>query len=76
MNLRLALVPFAFLGLTGCVAAVPMVTQLATNPDAMRHLCAMARVAGQTNNLCDRARFDEPHGTTHYPEAPVNTASR
>ena len=76
MNLRLAIIPFALFGLTGCVAAVPMVAQFATNPDAMRHLCAMAKVPGQSETFCDRIRFAEPGTLSHYAAASVNTAAR
>lgn len=49
----IAAVPL-LLSLTGCVAALPLVAQLATGATSTAQLCAMTKLPGQTLSLCDR----------------------
>jgi hypothetical protein len=66
------------LSLTGCVAAIPMVAQLATSATSTAQLCSMAKMPGQTTSFCDRFGF----GATAQPpekapaDAVVKTAAR
>jgi hypothetical protein len=75
MILRLIPIALMSLSLTGCVAAIPMVAQLATSANSTAQLCSMAKMPGQTASLCDRIGF----GTTAQPPAAepvVKTAAR
>jgi hypothetical protein len=57
MTSRLLFVLAASLGMTGCVAAVPLVTQSLSGADTAARLCAVAKLPGQTTTLCDQARM-------------------
>ena len=57
MTCRLPLIALVSLSLTGCVAALPMVTQLASGANSKERLCAMAKMPGQTPSFCDRLPF-------------------
>ena len=51
---RLLAAGVALLGLQGCVAAIPLVAQLATGATSVSQLCAAARIPGQSASLCDK----------------------
>jgi hypothetical protein len=86
MTPRLTFVILAMLSQTGCVAAIPLATQLMSDPKTTAQLCSMAKLPGQAASLCDRfagtaavqspdasavkAAHGAPNGTT------VNTAAR
>ena len=57
MTPRLMFVVLAFLGQTGCVAAIPMATQLVSGTNSAAQLCSMATIPGQTGSLCDKLPF-------------------
>jgi hypothetical protein len=56
MTPRLALVGLTLLSLTGCVAALPMAAQLVSGANSSAQLCAMTKMPGQTESLCDRMK--------------------
>ncbi len=78
MILRLVPIALVSLSLTGCVAAIPLVAQLATSANSTAQLCSMAKMPGQSASLCERIGF----GTTAQPpektaaEPVVKTAAR
>ena len=86
MTPRIAFAMLALLSQTGCVAAVPLATQLVSGTNTAAQLCSMAKLPGQTASLCDRfspgaasqspvASTDQPgKGTAHGKI--VNTAAR
>jgi hypothetical protein len=76
MKLHLILIPLASLSLTGCVAAIPMVAQLATSPDSMGRLCEMTKMPGQTTSFCDRMPFASNAPTPAKAPVSVTTAAR
>ena len=51
---RLMFAGSLLLGLPGCVAAIPLVAQLATGATSVSQLCAAAKLPGQTASLCDQ----------------------
>jgi hypothetical protein len=57
MTPRLLFIPLLALSLPGCVAAIPMAAQLASNPNSMTQLCSMTKMTGQTSSLCERMGF-------------------
>jgi hypothetical protein len=57
MTRNLTLVIVALLSQTGCVAAIPLATQLVAGTNSAAQLCAMATLPGQTASLCDRLPF-------------------
>jgi hypothetical protein len=69
---RLTLIAFVSLSLTGCVAALPMVMQLASGANPTERLCAMAKMPGQTASLCDHMPFASAPDSSG--KAPVTTA--
>jgi len=87
MTPRIILASLTALSLTGCVAAVPMVAQLASGATSTAQLCSMAKVPGQSASLCDQMGFGSstqtptktPSGTTtkgSSTTASVDTAAR
>jgi hypothetical protein len=64
MTPRVTFVILALLSQTGCVAAIPLVTQLVTGTNSVAQLCSLTTLPGQTGSLCDRL----PFGTA--PQAP------
>lgn len=56
------------LGLSGCVAAIPMAAQAVSGATSVAQLCAAARLPGQPGSLCERiplaANTATPAGTT------------
>ncbi len=77
MTPRLILAAVASLSLTGCVAAVPMVAQLASNPNSLAQLCSIAKIPGQSTSLCDRISSAQTAPTPTAPkDKTVNTAER
>ncbi|MGA3003756.1 MAG: hypothetical protein ABSE20_18730 [Acetobacteraceae bacterium] len=86
MTPRIAFAVLALLSQTGCVAAIPLATQLVSGTNSTAQLCSMAKMPGQTASLCDRFSFgaasqaplassDQPaHGTST--SKIVNTAAR
>jgi hypothetical protein len=78
MTLRLIPIALMSLSLTGCVAAIPMVAQLATSANSTAQLCSMTKMPGQASSLCDRIGFGQ---ATQPPakapdDAVVKTAAR
>lgn len=57
MTARLTFAMLALLSQTGCVAAIPLATQLVTGTNSAAQLCSMAKMPGQTVSLCDRLPF-------------------
>ena len=51
---RLLIAGAALLGLPGCVAAIPLVAQLATGATSVSQLCGAVRIPGQAASLCDK----------------------
>lgn len=51
---RTFLVACCLLNLTGCVAAIPLVSQAVTGANTASRLCDMAILPGQTTSVCDR----------------------
>lgn len=86
MTPRFTFVVLALLSQTGCVAAIPMATQLVSGTNSTAQLCSMAKMPGQTTSLCDRLPFggasQETVAATAKPAAgitngtSVNTAAR
>jgi len=82
MTLRLTLATLALLNLTGCVAALPMATQLISGTDPTAQLCAMTKLPGQTGSLCDHMPFGlagqrtATSGEQPYHNAVLDTAAR
>jgi hypothetical protein len=86
MTPRLTFAILALLSQTGCVAAIPLATQLVSGTNSVAQLCSMAKLPGQTASLCDRlplgaasqspvASSDQPaQGTSR--DKRVNTAAR
>jgi len=58
MSPRLTLAVLALLGQTGCVAAIPMATQLVSGANSTTQLCSLAKIPGQSGSLCDRLPFN------------------
>jgi hypothetical protein len=54
MNVKLILVVLLSLSTTGCVAAIPLVAQMASAGTSAAQLCSMTKIPGQTTSLCDR----------------------
>jgi hypothetical protein len=54
MTPRLAFAVLALLSQTGCVAAIPLATQLLSSPNSASQLCSLTKLPGQTASLCDR----------------------
>jgi hypothetical protein len=63
MTPRFTFVVLALLSQTGCVAAIPLATQLVSSTNSAAQLCSMAKLPGQTASLCDRFQF----GTASQP---------
>ena len=86
MTPRLTLAILALLSQTGCVAAIPMATQLISGTNSTAQLCSLATMPGQTSSLCDRLPFgaaaQSPVASTVQPAKGtsgariVNTAAR
>jgi hypothetical protein len=78
MSPRIALISLALLSQTGCVAALPMVAQMVTDPHSTERLCSMTKMPGQTVSFCDRLHFaPEAQPLAKAPAgAVVNTAAR
>jgi hypothetical protein len=78
MTPRLIMIALASLSLTGCVAALPMVAQLAANPNSMTQLCSLTKMPGQTSSFCDRLPFgSSSQASANVPTGKtVNTAER
>ena len=75
MTLRLVPIALMSLSLTGCVAAIPLVAQLATSATSTAQLCSMAKMPGKSTSLCDRIGFGAK--TQPPADAPVvKTAAR
>jgi hypothetical protein len=75
MSPRIAFISLVLLSQTGCVAALPMVAQLATDPHSADRLCSMAKMPGQTVSFCDRMHFNsDPQPVAKAPA--LNTAAR
>lgn len=63
----------ALLSQTGCVAAIPLATQLVSGANSTTQLCSMAKVPGQTASLCDHLPFASPVGSPAQPgQAPAH----
>jgi hypothetical protein len=86
MTPRIAFAILALLSQTGCVAAIPLATQLVSGTNSATQLCSMAKLPGQTASLCDRLPFgaasqppvassDQPAQGTARGKS-VNTAAR
>jgi len=54
MTLRLCFLLALSLGMSGCVAAIPLASQAVSSGAAANQLCAVAKMTGQTPSLCDR----------------------
>jgi hypothetical protein len=67
MFARLIVAGLATLSLTGCIAALPMVTQVASAPNSMSQLCSMAKLPGRPTTFCDNA----PAGSASVPPGTV-----
>ena len=75
MTPRFLLIPLLALSLPGCVAAIPMAAQLASNPGSMTRLCSMTKTTGQTSSLCERMGF-VPAEQSHPQEEAQNGAAK
>jgi hypothetical protein len=77
MTPRLTFAILALLSQTGCVAAIPLVTQLVSGTNSATQWCSMAKLPGQTGSLCDRLPFG---GALQSPESstdqPAQSSSR
>ena len=67
MNLKMIFASTLLLSTTGCVAAIPLIAQVATSGNSVAQLCSMAKVPGQSLSLCDRIQF--PSMTQATPKA-------
>jgi hypothetical protein len=72
MTLRLTFAVLALLSQTGCVAAIPLATQLISGTNSAAQLCSMAKLPGQTQSLCDSL----PFGAAAQAVQPAQIASR
>lgn len=57
MTPRLAFAILALLSQTGCVAAIPMATQLMSGGGSPTQLCSSMKLPGQSSSLCDHMPF-------------------
>jgi hypothetical protein len=71
MTPRLALAILALLSQTGCVAAIPMATQLMSGGGSTTQLCSAAKLPGQSSSLCDHMPFAMAKPAPDAPAAPV-----
>ncbi len=72
MNLKMIFACALLLSTTGCVAAIPLIAQVAASGNSMAQLCGMAKVPGQSVSLCDRISL----GSTTPPAGkPVNATT-
>jgi hypothetical protein len=86
MTPRIAFATLALLSQTGCVAAIPLATQLVSGTNSAAQLCSMAKLPGQSASLCDRfspvAASQSPFASADQPVKAaargksVNTAAR
>jgi hypothetical protein len=53
MTPRFTLVALLLLSQTGCVAAIPMIAQLATSPNSSKQLCEFTKMSGHSPSFCD-----------------------
>jgi hypothetical protein len=70
---RFTLAILALLSQTGCVAAIPLATQLVTGTNSAAQLCSLATFPGQTASLCDRLSLGM---TSQATQQPAQTGTR
>jgi hypothetical protein len=82
MTPRFAFAMLVLLSQTGCVAALPMATQLMSGGGSSAQLCSMAKLPGQSTSLCDHFATDKQTPadattatTTHNPNGAVVAAA-
>jgi hypothetical protein len=77
MTPRIAFAVLALLSQTGCVAAIPLATQLISSTNSANQLCSMAKLPGQTASLCDRFSFGAASQAPVAPtDQPAQSSSR
>jgi hypothetical protein len=75
MTPRLTFAMLALLSQTGCVAAIPLATQLVSGTNSATQLCSMAKLPGQTASLCDRLPFGASQSTVASSDQPAQGSS-
>ena len=72
MNLKMIFACSLLLSTTGCVAAIPLIAQVASAGTSASQLCGLAKVPGQSVSLCDQFSL----GLTTQPAGkPVNATT-